>query len=365
MNIEKITDKEAICIITLFIMGSTLILGIGGETKNDAWITAIVGMLFSIPFYFVYSRILSIFPGKDLFEILDLVFGRYIGKFVALLYIVYAFHLGALVTRNFGEFVSTLGMPETPIFVALLTVGIVCIVGVRLGTEVIGRTCAYLIIVVFAIIVFVQVLAIPQMHFNYIKPVFYTPLPKIIRGAFSVFSFPFAETVVLMGTFSALKSKKSPYKVYFTGLFLAGFIIVFVTMRNIFLLGKSFWLFYFPSYMAVSQIEIGRFIQRIEVAVSFVFAVAAFTKISICLHTACKGIGRVFGLKDYRPLTINVGLLMIYFSFIVFDNIMDMSYSAFNVYPYFAFPFQAVIPLILWIGAEIKRKKDSKNKCIS
>jgi spore germination protein KB len=36
---------------------------------------------------------------------------------------------------------------------------------------------------------------------------------------------------------------------------------------------------------------------------------------------------------------------------------MDMSYWAFKVYPYYAFPFQVILPIIIWILAEIKAKK--------
>ncbi len=362
MNMEKITDREAISITTLFVLGSTLILGIGGEAKNDAWIAAIAGLLFSVPIFLVYSRIVSIFPGKDLFEILNLVFGKYIGKFIALLYIWYAFHLGALVMRNFGEFVNTLGLPETPMFVILLTLGLVCVVAVKLGIEVVGRASAYFIPFVFANLLIVHILAFPQLKFNYVKPILYNGIEPVIKGGFSALSFPFAETFILMSAFSALKTKKSSFKVYFSGLFLAGITIIIVTLRNIFMLGKSFGLFYFPSYIAVSHIGIGDFIQRIEVAVSFVFAVAATVKVSVCLFAACKGIGRVFGLEDYRSVTINVGLFMIYFSFIIYDSIMDMRYWAYMIYPYYAFPFQIIIPVIVWIAAEVKKKKTIKIK---
>jgi spore germination protein KB len=42
---------------------------------------------------------------------------------------------------------------------------------------------------------------------------------------------------------------------------------------------------------------------------------------------------------------------------------MVMKYWAFKVYPYYAFPMQVVIPIILWILAELKAKK-LKNEAI-
>ena len=117
--------------------------------------------------------------------------------------------------------------------------------------------------------------------------------------------------------------------------------------------------FYFPSYAAVSRIKIGDFLQRIEVFVSLEFIFGIFIKSSICLLVACKGIGKMFNLKDYRSIVIQTGLLMIYFSYTIYDNSMEMEYWAFKVYSYYAFPFQVILPIIIWILAELKVRKNA------
>lgn len=357
MQKEQITDKEAICLLIEFIIGSSLILGVGGDAKNDAWIAAIAGIIMVFPTMLVFSRLLSLFHEKDLFDILEITLGKVMGRVTALVYIWYAFHLGALVLRNFGEFTNTVAMPETPMQVTLLCMGSVCIVGVRLGVEVLGRTTAYFLPVMFFILVIVQLLALPLLKFNYIKPVLGNGLAPVLKGGFSVFSFPYAETVMFMGVFGSLKTQKSPFRVYFWGLLISGIIIIVTTIRNITVLGTTLGSLKFPSYAAVSSINIGDFLQRIEVTVSVVFVFGVFVKSSICLLVACKGIRKILNLKDYRSIVIQTGLLMIYFSYIVYDNSMEMRYWAFKVYPYYAFPMQVILPVIIWIFAEIKAKK--------
>lgn len=357
MQKEQITDKEAICLLIVFVIGSSLIIGIGGEAKNDAWISGIVGAVMAVPMLFVYSRILSLFQGKDLFDILYITLGKVLGKIVALLYIWYAFHLGALVLRNFGQFINSVAMPETPMLVPLFSLGMVYIVAVKLGIEVLGRTTTYFIPLIFLFFIMVEFLAMNQFQLNYIKPFLGNGLGPVLKGGFSTFSFPFAETVLFLGVFSSLKTKKSPYKVYFVGLSISVVIIIITTIRNIAMIGNMVENFYFPSYEAVSMISIGTFIQRIEVTVSFVFIFGAFIKGSICLLVTCKGIGKIFNLRDYRSIVIQTGLLMIYFSYIVYHNSMDMVSWAFKVYSYYAFPFQVILPIIIWITAEIKAKK--------
>jgi spore germination protein KB len=357
MQKEQITDKEAIFLLIIFVIGTSLILGVGGEAKNDIWIAEIVGIIMFIPMLFVYSRILSLFPGKDLFDVLNMTLGKVAGKIVAIIYIWYAFHLGALILRNFGEFINVVAMPETPMLVPLLCLGLVCITGVRLGIEVLGRTTAYFFPFIIFIVVLVELLGISELHLNYIKPVLGNGLRPILMGGFQTFSFPFAETVLLIGVFSSLKTKKSSFKVYCWGVGSSAFIILIVTLRNIAVLGGMLDSFKFPSYAAVSRISIGDFLQRIEVTVSIVFLYSAFIKSSICLLVACKGIEKVLNLKNYRTIVIQTGLLMIYLSYIVYDNSMEMRQWAFKVYPYYTFPMQVILPIIIWIFAEIKVKK--------
>lgn len=359
MQTEKITDKEAICLLIVFVVGSSLILGIGGEAKNDSWIAGIVALIMVIPMLLIYSRILSLFQGKDLFDILNITLGKVIGKIVAFIYIWYAFHLGALALRNFGEFINIVAMPETPMLVPLFCLGLVSIIAVRLGIEVIGRTTTYFLPLLLFTLVVVELLAIPQLHLNYLKPILGNGLIPVLKGGFSTFSFPFAETVLFIGILGSLKTKKSPFKVYYWGISISGVIIIITTIRNIAVLGNMLDSFYFPSYAAVARINIGDFIERIEVSVSFVFIFGVFVKSSICLLVACKGIGKMFNLKDYRSIVIQTGLLMIYFSYIVYDNSMMMNYWAFKVYPFYAFPLQVILPIMIWILAEIKARKNT------
>jgi spore germination protein KB len=190
-------------------------------------------------------------------------------------------------------------------------------------------------------------------------------LAPVFKGAFSAFSFPFAETVVFIGLFSSLKTKKSPFRVYLWGILFSSAIIIIITIRNIGVLGNMVSSFYFPTYEAVSRISFGNFLERMEVTVAIEFVYGAFIKSSVCLLAACKGIGKIFNLKDYRSVVIQTGLLMIYLSYIIYDSSMEMNYFTLKVYPYYAFPMQVILPLIILIFAEIKSKKlNSQDKNI-
>ncbi len=362
MQTERVTDKEAIFLFIVFVIGSTLIIGVGGSAKNDAWMTIIIGFVMALPMLLLYARLLSLYHGKDLFDILKLTLGGVLGRAVSVVYILYSFHLGALVLHSFGEFTNTVALPETPMVVPIFALGCVCIIAARLGIEVMGRITTYFMPVIFVILVLVQLMAIPQFHLNYLKPLFSCGPETLLKAAFSAFAFPFAQTVLFMGAIGTMASRKSPKKVYLIGTAIPAVIILFITLRNIMVLGNMADTFYFPSYEAVSRITVGAYIERIEVTVSIVFVFGAFMKASVCLLAACKGIEKVFNLQNYRSVVIEVGLLMIYLGYILYDDIMTMQFWAFQVYPYYSFPMKVILPVIVWIVAEIKCRRRTRQE---
>jgi spore germination protein KB len=354
MQKERITDKEAFCVLFVFYIGSSLILGGGGEAKNDAWLAGIFAVLLATPIVLVYARLLALYPEKSLFDIVELIFGKALGKIVSIFYIWYSFHLGSIVLRNFGEFINTATMPETPLFVPLFCLGLVCIVAARSGIEVIGRISTYIVPFTLFIIILVQLLGIPHWEIHNIKPILGNGLLPVLKGGFSTFSFPYGESVVMLGAFISLKTKKSPYKILLMGTLFAGLILLSSTLRNVFILGGIISKVYFPSHVAVSRITVGDFLQRMEISVAVVFIFGVFIKSSICLLVSSLGLAKLFKLHDYRSIVIQMGLLMIYFSYTIYDSIFEMRNWAFEVYAYYAFPFQVIIPILMLITAEVK-----------
>lgn len=360
MSKEIISDKQGTMMMTMFIMGSTLILGAGGEAKQDVWIAILLAVAFAIPALFVYSRLLSLYPGKDLFDILEIIFGKIISKFIQILFVWYAFHLGILVMRNFSEFIRVVAMPETPPFIMNSFMAIVCILVIKDGIEVLGRISTFILPILIAIILFVVILSGPKLQLSNIKPVLYDGFKPVLQGAFSTFSYPFAETVVFTMVFSSLKRKNSSYKVYYRALLIGSLLIFIVSVRNLLVLGAdTASMLYFPSYSAVSVINIGEFLQRIEVTVSVVFLFAGFTKVSVCLYAATNGIAKIFNLGDYRNFAVPVGLLMILYSKPIYVSAMEMVEWA-KIYPYYAIPFQIILPIVIFIAAEIKIRVKKK-----
>ena len=356
MNKEIISDKQGISIISLFIIGSSIVLTVAGKAKKDVWIAIILSILTALPIVLVHARLLVIFPGRDLYDVLELVFGKLMGRGISLLFIGFSFFLGGLVLRVFGDFISTVSFLDTPKIVPMLVIAVLCIWAVKEGIETMGRWAEFFLIGTIVLILTVSLLLINKMNINNLRPILYEGIKPVVDGAFHAFIFPFTQTIVFTTVFSSLKDK-SAYKVYIVGLLIGGGALYISSITDILVLGyNTIESVYFPTYVTASRLSIGNVVERLEVVIAATLLIGGFIKVCMCLLSTCNGIAKIFGFNDYRFIVTPIGLLIINLSYFVHDNIMEKAKFASDIYPSYAFPFQVILPIIILIVAEMKKK---------
>lgn len=357
MKTEALSGRQLACITALFIAGSSSIAGNAGIAKRDTWIAVILATAAAVPLILMYARISSIYREKNLFEIIFRVFGKWLGRLVSLLTTLYCFLIGALVLRDFPEFVQTVSLPKTPRLVFSIIIGLLCAYLAKLGINSFGKAGILFSAVVGIIVILAFMLLLPNMDITHLKPVLSAPPDLLLGNTLKLFSFPFGETVLLLCLFCNIKQGQNKYKFFVTGGLIGGLYLLVSVLRNILTLGaENFTSLYFPSYNAISTINIGDFFQRLEVMVSSYLLLCDIIKISVAILASCLGAAKLFGIGDYKKIVFPVSVLMIAVSQIVFKNTMEF-FTWFDAYLFYSLPFQVGIPLILWIWGEANRRK--------
>jgi len=195
-----------------------------------------------------------------------------------------------------------------------------------------------------------------------LKPFLYDGFKPVFSASFGLFSFPFAETVLFLALLGDLRKGSSPYKTYYISLFIGGTLLLVISVLSILVLGiPTKMIQNYSTYATSRLIKIGSFFQRIEATVAVEFIISGFTKNTVCLFAASRGLLSVFNIKEYRNIAAPLGILMVLLSIIVYDSGPEMTEWAISIYPYYAFPFQVILPVIIWITAEIKSR--AKKPC--
>ncbi len=364
MNKEVISLKQALSIIAAFILGSSVILGTSRDALQDSWIASLLAIAAFIPFALLYARILKLYPGMDFFDIVVKTFGNVLGKAFTVLFFWYAIHLGALVLRNFAEFIRIEELPKTPQLLFYTLMSFLCIYVVKSGIENLGK-CAVLFLMIYIFILFsITVLSVKDFEFNNLLPVMRQDTGTILLSTYSNLSFPMCETVLLLPVLSSLKPKDSPYKVYFWGGILGGGLLLIGIVKNILTIGFPMLSeVFFPHIEAAKLVVIGGsltdVLARIEETVAVAFTFMCFVKISGCLIAATKGLARIFNIDGYKKLAAPVCLFMTALASILYSSLGEMI-DWIPVYKYYVFPFQVVLPLALLLVAEIRKRKQRK-----
>ena len=361
MNEGKISTRQAISICTMYFIGSNLVLGIGAEAKRDVWIAAMITFLCAVPLMLLYGRLMQVYPGKNLYDLQLDLFGAVFGRVTTLLYTWYALHLGAMVIRNFTEFIQIVSLFYQPQFTIGVTLGLLAIWCVRTGRVNLGRWAAFVFPIYISIIAILTLLTTPVWHFTNLLPTLKDGFSPIFKGVFNMAAFPFAEAILLPLILQPLRKNSQAQWVFIIALAISAFTLTLVSVRNIMVLGIEFiQRIYYPSYATVTLINVGNFLDRIEVAVSLNFLAGGFVKIVVCLYAASLGLSKLLGFGDSKSFAVPVGVLMIVLSQFVFSSIMDTKEFAGKYYKYYIIPTSVILPILIWVFAEIKRKRDKK-----
>ncbi|WP_187296395.1 GerAB/ArcD/ProY family transporter [Tepidibacter mesophilus] len=363
MNDEIISEKQGIYLITLFIVAETFILARGMEAKQDFWLAIMLGMVISVPFMLMFARLHRLHPKKDLFDINEYVFGKVLGKILNFLLIYYAATNMISIMSVFNNFIINTSLFSTPVEIIYLLLILLCIYGVKAGIEVIARWTEFFLPMIIIALLIGIILLTPKMELKNISPILNEGVKPVIEAGVLTFLFPLSETIAFVMIFTGLKSNESFKSIYIYGLILGGSLILILVLTEVLVIGVDRSLaYYFPGHQAFTRASIGDIFERIEIITGATFVLGGFIKISVLLLAVNRGFAKIFNLDDYRFIVTPLGLLIANISYIFYDSTMYMFEWIAKFWGYFAFPFQFITPIIIYIFAEVKMKSLNKAK---
>ncbi len=351
----KISGSQLVYLMVGFLLGSAVIITPGQAAQQDAWIAIIIGVIEGLIFALIFTTLARRFPNKTIVEILETVFGLYLGKIVGLIFLWYSFHVGSLVIRNFTDFFTTVIMPETPsvVFAALMI--LVSVYAVRNGLEVITRCSLVLVPLTAFLLLITFLLQLNQLDFNNFLPLFGTPVWRLLKISHTAAIFPFGEAVFFLMIFPFLNQTMVSRSKTVIGILVAAFIINLASCRGIGALGASGSIFSYPSYEAVKLINLPFVNMRLESIVVINFLAMGFLKITVLHYSTVLGLGQLLKFRSVRPLIIPIGILMIILSIINFSGFTENLEFNEMSNPIYSVFFQLGIPLITLIVAIVRK----------
>jgi spore germination protein KB len=154
---------------------------------------------------------------------------------------------------------------------------------------------------------------------------------------------------------SKVNERKQGGKAFYIGTLIGGIILILVIMLDILVLGPDNTARNIaPSYTMAKKINVGNFLMRIEAVIATIWIFTTYTRTVMYFYVSVVVFSNIFNIKDYRPFTTALGVIMVFYSLIVFPTVSSSGEYNKNIWLFHAAAFGLVMPLLLFITAKFR-----------
>ena len=352
---EIISGSQLICMTAGFVQASYLLLASSSQVAGrDLWLAILTAFIISIPFVLAYSSLARTFPGKSFGQIMETIYGVFMGKIISIIYIIIFFSLLVFNLRFLGDFFKTFIYVETPLWAIISIPLILSVWAVRAGIEVIARCSCVIVILVLILQAITVGFLLQDMEFANFLPLLDLPPADFIQSVRNILTVHFLEVVMFLTIFPHINQVGRTGKSFLLGFILGAATLLIYEVRNTAVLGNLADILVSPSFAAVRYISVTEVLTRLEVIVAFAIIATMFLKISLLLYSAVSGMARTMSLNSYLPFVIPAGIIAVIIAITVVESTVELAYLSAGTWPFLVLPFQ-LFPVFSLFIAKIKK----------
>lgn len=293
------------------------------------------------------------FDGLSVPEYLELALGRYLGKFLALIYLVSILWLVTCCLFQFAMLIQLSIMPSTPASLFWLT-GLV-LVGYMAwqGLEVIARSNEIIQAITLLAGAVVLILSLGNAQVFWLKPILPPDWGVVVNGA--IYPLTFVGQVFLIGMWLPyVEKRQQALKAMLLGTAAGGLLLTTAVLMVLLNLGpmRAGDLLN-PVLETLREIHYGPFISGLEVLGVPVWIAFIVIKAALGFFDLSLGLAQVLGLKNYR-LTFLFWVPLLSLTPLLFHTILDLFRFLLTWWVDVLFPIGAFMPLLPYLVGRLR-----------
>lgn len=325
-------------------------------TGRPFWIAVLLGVLVNIPFAVWIMYLGQFYKGDTIFDMLEKLMGKYIGKALIIFYILINSVTAACMLNLFTGVVKVFFLLYTPSWVIMFIIIFMCAMFANSEIGVLGWLIELLsILFTFNFFAGFFFSFFKEFKIQYIIPVFDTSLIGFAKG-FLIAAGNTAECLiflmVLVGSIpDPYKTSKSAAKaLMYWSVVLSSAILVMSGVISPELLSRIG-----GAGIAVSKvIQIGEFIRGLEVLILITYQFIAIIKISIIIYSSWVSVRILFNHRKSLLQLIIVSLVVFSLSAWI-DSFNTGYFLSLFVGTYILLPYSVLILLLVTLGMLLKK----------
>lgn len=325
-----------------------------GHAGRDSWISLLLAIVPALLIGFTVSLLSQRYPGYSLVEYCQFILGKWLGKLVVVIFLVYFFHEASLSIRGFGEFYTTAVTPRTPIYVYLLAILLLAAYAVHSGLEVIARTNQVILVLLIPIGILASILTHKDKDYLNFLPILENSMTPALDGSLALVAL-YSSIFVLSMIFPFVNDTKRLKRYSIMTMFILIIMFVGPLTGVVAIYGEERAQgLYFPTFLILRDIQIGA-LQRLDILGILLWSLGSFAKVTLFLYAIVLGLAQLFKLEDYRILVVPVAALLSIVSIINSEDLIGIFRFLKDYYPYYATFVGLILPLILLIISQFRK----------
>lgn len=319
-----------------------------------AWQLVLLLLPVGLVLAWLFAKLVNRFPGKDLAHIAEATAGRFLGPLLML--VIWAWLAGhlALNLRDFTETFKTTLLPNTP--VSVISILLVAAAGVAawVGLESIARVSHIFFPPVYVVLALVVLLNLPRIDPAQFFPLWGFGARQTLRGVVSFLPM-LSELTILLILGQVFRSPRAFGQVTRTAIIMYALTGLAMVVTMVGVLGSSeAELNPFALFSLARMIQVGRWVERVEVFAVTVWVLTACVRLALLLYASTLQLATLLRIPNHRPLILPLVVIAESLALLPKDVASVMRIDRFWMQT--AGAATLVIPLLLLLLAVVTKK---------
>ncbi|WP_042166659.1 GerAB/ArcD/ProY family transporter [Paenibacillus gorillae] len=368
MNLsEKMTPLQAASLLALLIATQNYIFApalMARFAHEDMWISSLLAAAAAFLFCLYAVWLAGQFPNRTLIQFLSVLLGRWVGKAIGALYLVYFICLTVIYVQTLATSFKVLFLPMTPLIVFIVLIILFCMYGAAQGISVLGQMSTLLILALLVTLLLLFVGTLPSVEITNYMPIGQNRWSNIFYASlFNLTSF--TQSIVITMLFAFVRADKMKYakKYVIWGSALTFGVTSLIVIEEVGVFSPNqLELLTFPTVELITLFNFGTFFERVETIFVSVWGAAMFLVIGMLFTSSLTAIRHLLGRSEgsaSKWLVLLYGVVIFLISLFYLPNTQKLSYFMLHQWTYLSLLFQVGIPLLLGMACLIARGRMS------
>ena len=359
----KLTREQVIFITFIGTIGNIVYshTWIVNNTGRAEWVATLLGILLLVPLAIWIFYLGKFYPQGNIFDILEKGLGKILSSGLGLLFIIINIAVAVAQLNMFTEMVSVFFLQFTPSWVNMLFITLIGVLFTYGGIQTFGKLTQILAILGVIDFIAAFIFAFPNVfQIEYIIPIFDTSLSGFFKGTIFMTGGAAETLLVLMIIVRYVPDSGKHYMWPVKGIALSAVvfssaIFVIIGMMSAELAKRIA----FGGVNAAMLIQIGEFIQGLEVFIFGAYQFIAIGKITLSIYLAWI-VGKKIFTEKKSSLQLFIIALMILIPSVWLTSYNKAYFLAIALGNYILLPFSLLVLLLASVIVIIKNKKTGR-----